>query len=138
MHYRIHLAEKQLTKLLNHAERELPYESVALLFGKEDEQQIQVRTVNIVENTSSVPETEFSVEPEEEYRLLLDAEERNERLVGIFHSHSAPPYPSEKDFENMRLNQVAWLIASKSSGEWRTKAFLLIEDQPQEIPLEIT
>ncbi|MGV9102516.1 MAG: Mov34/MPN/PAD-1 family protein, partial [Candidatus Thorarchaeota archaeon] len=58
-------------------------------------------------------------------------------LVAIFHSHTAPPHPSEKDLDNMRLNQVVWLIASRYSGTWKTRAFLLVDNQLEEIALEV-
>jgi proteasome lid subunit RPN8/RPN11 len=135
--YRVKISEKNMDQLEAHAEAELPYEAVALLFGREDGKKVHVESIRLVENVSSVPKTEFSVEPEQEYNLLLEAEKRDEHLVGIYHSHSAPPYPSDKDLENMRLNKVVWLIASKRSGTWASKAFLFIDNQPEEIPLEI-
>lgn len=135
--YRLTMSEKAINKLELHAETKLPYEAVALLFGREEGKKIHVESIRLLENVSSVPKTEFSVDPELEYELLLGAEKRDERLVGIYHSHSAPPYPSDKDVDNMRLNKVVWLIASKCSGTWKLNAFLLIDDQPEEIPLEI-
>lgn len=137
LHYRLSISKEHLNKLQAYAEAKLPYESVALLFGGKDGKRIEVKTINLVENISSAPKTEFSVEPEEEYKLLLKAEERDEHLVAIFHSHTAPPYPSEKDLDNMRLNQVVWLIASRCSGTWKTKAFLLVDNQLEEIALEV-
>lgn len=127
MIHELHLARSDHGDMLNHAENTLPLESVALLFGVIEEPIVYVRRVVRVSNASESP-TRFSVEPEEQYRLYMEAESLGEELVGIFHSHPAPPHPSATDLRYMKLNPVVWLIASKVTGEWRTAAFILEND----------
>jgi proteasome lid subunit RPN8/RPN11 len=79
----------------------------------------------------------FEVDPMTEYRLLLDAEARGEDMIGIFHSHPVPPMPSGRDIQNMNLNPVVWLIASKTTGRWRSRAFVIGDAQVVEIPLVV-
>jgi hypothetical protein len=38
----------------------------------------------------------------------------------------------------MKLNPVVWLIASKNSGNWVSKAFLMDDDRVEEIDLYLT
>ena len=137
MQYTLHLRNRDLILLHNHAENCLPLESVALLFGIIEEQLVVVRRIECVRNESDEATTSFYVNPEEEYQLLIDAEARGEELVGIFHSHPAAPMPSSSDLDNMRLNPVVWLIASKRSGAWSSKGFVLDGAVAVEIPIVI-
>jgi proteasome lid subunit RPN8/RPN11 len=135
MQYRLHLSENNLQRLEHHAEKGLPDESVALLFGNIIKNDIQVGRTVTLSNTASASGTSFSIDPETQYRLYVEAEERGETLVCIFHSHPAPPYPSPRDLDNMRLNPVVWLIASKTTGNWVYKAYILEQGKPVEIPI---
>jgi proteasome lid subunit RPN8/RPN11 len=127
-----------LNHLHKHAENNLPLEAAALLFGHVSDLAVEVSHTELVHNEASFRMTSFMVNPEEQYRLLVEAEERGEELVGIFHSHPAPPFPSSRDQQNMKLNPVVWLIASKESGKWVSKAFLMEDDQIQEVLLHLT
>ncbi|MHA2352348.1 MAG: M67 family metallopeptidase [Candidatus Thorarchaeota archaeon] len=138
MQYTLHLTAKDLDILHNHAETNLPLEAAALLFGQVSELSVIVNRIELVHNEASSSRTSFMVNPEEQYRLLVEAEERDEELVGIFHSHPAPPFPSSRDQQNMELNPVVWLIASKESGSWTSKAFLMEDNQVKEVGLYLT
>jgi hypothetical protein len=35
----------------------------------------------------------------------------------------------------MKLNPVVWLIASKESGNWESRAFLMVDDAVEEVML---
>ncbi len=133
----LQLPKATLDRLHSHAEGGLPLESVALLFGHVKESGITVTRSELLENTA-VSTISFAVDPEREYQLLIDAETRGEDWVGIFHSHPAPPRPSSRDLENMRLNPVVWAIASRETGRWETRAYLLQEDEVVEVKIVIT
>lgn len=128
------ISKGDLDRLICHAESSLPLESAALLFGRIESNVILVTRVEPVDNVlkSSVA---FEVDPMVEYRLLLDAEARGEEMIGIFHSHPAPPMPSKQDLRNMDLNPVVWLIASKTTGRWKSRAFLLDNMKLAEVSL---
>ncbi|MFQ5832954.1 MAG: Mov34/MPN/PAD-1 family protein [Candidatus Thorarchaeota archaeon] len=133
----LRLPKATLDLLHSHAEDGLPLESVALLFGHVKESGITVTRLELLENTA-VSTTSFAVDPEREYKLLIDAEARGEDWVGIFHSHPAPPRPSFRDLQNMRLNPVVWAIASRETGSWETRAYLLEEDEIVEVKIVLT
>ena len=88
-----------------------------------------------MENDSPHNLTSFSIDPEIQYSLLMDADIRGESMVGIFHSHPAPPRPSQSDMKNMQLNPVVWLIASNTTGEWVTRAYILENKSPVEVSI---
>ncbi len=125
------IKQDEIHRLLNHAENYLPLESVALLFGVVKGSNVVVNTVELVDN-SAESETTFLVDPVVQYNLLMASEEKNEDLVCIFHSHPAPPIPSSTDLRNMKLNPVVWLVASRLTGQWEYKAFLLNKNEEAE------
>ena len=137
MQYKLHLSIVDIDTLHNHAEINLPLEAAALLFGRVSDSSVIVNRIELVDNEALSSTTSFMVNPEEQYRLLVEAEEQDEELVGIFHSHPAPPFPSKRDQQNMKLNPVVWLIASKDSGSWVSKAFLLEDDQVRDVDLHL-
>jgi len=125
--------ERSLIDLLyDHAERNLPLEAVALLFGVREGDIVHVKRAELLTNVEA-SSTRFSVDPTEQYRLLIDAESRDEELICIFHSHPAPPRPSERDLRYMELNPVPWLIASRSTGTWQSRAYLFLDGEASEV-----
>jgi proteasome lid subunit RPN8/RPN11 len=132
----LRLSENDLIRLHNHAEQSLPFEAAALLFGRVQDNEVVVSHIEIVYNIAE-SRTSFSIDPEAEYKLLVEAEAREEDLVGIFHSHPAPPKPSSRDLKNMRLNPVVWLISSKLTGSWVSRAYIL-DDNLEEVGLILT
>lgn len=134
--YRLRLLESDLDALHLHAERVSPLESVALLFGNVEHTDVIVKRIELVEN-SSKSTTRFSVDPVVQYQLLIDAEKRGEEMVGIYHSHPASAKPSSIDKKNMRLNPVVWLIASKNTSGWESKAFILDSAKIIEISIDL-
>ena len=134
---RIVLSQKQIESMHRHAEEALPQEAVALILGTLSQAEVKVSQVECLDNVSKSGVTSFAVDPEIQYEILIAAEERDEEMVGIFHSHPAPPNPSSRDRENMRLNPVVWLIASKMTGEWESRAFLYRDKEITEIQMDI-
>ena len=138
MQYSLHLLRSDLLLLHEHAESNLPNEAAALIFGNVSEDSIYAEHIELVLNESSSSSISFSVNPEEQYRLLVEAEERGHELVCIFHSHPAAPYPSKTDKRNMRLNPVIWLIALKDSGTWESRAYILVDEEVEEVQLVLS
>jgi len=137
IHNQLHISRKELDRLYEHAEVHLPDEAVALLFGTTSDISVYVNRIELMKNTSTTTLTSFSVDPEAEYYLLMEAERRGEALVGIFHSHPAPPKPSLTDLRNMHLNPVVWLVASKLTGSWVIKGYVLDDDEAVEIVINV-
>lgn len=65
------------------------------------------------ENASADPKTSFLIDPDEQRRLLMHIWERNEEVVGIFHSHPrGPATPSETDrtIAEAQPDRLTWVI----------------------------
>lgn len=114
----------------------MPLESVALIFGTVQGTAVKASRIEKVQNADE-SRTTFAIDPETQYQLLIEAERCGEELVAIFHSHPAPPRPSARDMKNMELNPVVWLIASRLTGTWESRAYLLQEKEVVEIALNL-
>lgn len=85
-------------------------EVCGFLLGRRNEKEFLVLEVKQVRNRLNSPSA-FEMEPEEMVNVIDEAEERELKVVGIFHSHfKCPPVPSERDLEGMKLWSIVWLI----------------------------
>ena len=127
--------KQDLDRLHKHAERALPKEAVALLFGSIHENAVTIDRIELVENILD-SSTSFAVDPMTQYQLLTDADSRGQELVCIFHSHPSGPSPSRRDRENMSLNPVIWLITAKEKETWESHAFLLENGHIKQVEIQ--
>ncbi|HII46544.1 M67 family metallopeptidase [Pyrobaculum aerophilum] len=103
-------------------------ECVALIFGISD----TALSWRWMKNVAASP-VFFKLDPEEVYKAIVEAEERGEELLAIFHTHPGPPTPSWEDVRHMRLWPVTWIIANVF--DWHISAWR-IDGGLKTIPLE--
>ncbi len=121
-------ADKKI--LTDHAENEKPFESCAILFGKDD----IISEVFLTKNIEESP-INFTISNEQLIEGYKVAEEKKMQVIGIFHSHpNSDAYPSNTDKKFMQSNPVAWVIYSGINKNF--KAYFL-ESDIIEIPIEI-
>ncbi len=126
---KIILSESNKKILTEHADKENPNESCAILFGKNDLILEVFLTKNIDE--SSVNFTISNKQLIEGYKI---AEEKKLEVIGIFHSHpNSDAYPSNTDKKFMHSNPVVWIIYSCVNKNF--KAYFL-ESDIIEIPIQ--
>lgn len=128
---KITITEKQKQILLEHAEKEKPNESCAILFGSEIAENAKVERVFLTQNIEKSP-VNFTISADQ--RLEADRIERETglKIISIFHSHpNSEAIPSTTDKKFMELNPVIWIIFSGVTKEF--KAHTLKE----EIPIEV-
>ncbi|MHA7646848.1 M67 family metallopeptidase [Nitrosopumilus sp. S4] len=130
---KITLTDSQKQILLEHAEKEKPNESCAILFGNENDQNTTVKEIFLTKNIEESP-VNFTISNDQLIEGYNLAEQKNLDVVAIFHSHpNSIAYPSETDKKFMYSNPVVWIIYSGKSMEF--KAFVLDEDI-QEIQIQ--
>jgi proteasome lid subunit RPN8/RPN11 len=113
-------ADKKI--LTDHAENEEPFESCAILFGKDDIISEVFLTKNIEESAIN-----FTISNEQLIEGYKVAEEKKMEVIGIFHSHpDSDAYPSNTDKKFMISNPVVWIIYSGMNKNF--KAYLLEKD----------
>ena len=128
------ITKKQRDILANHAQRNFPNESCALLFGNENSNTCIVRDVFLAENAEKSP-INFTISNEELLKGYKEAEQKKQDVVGIFHSHPhSEAIPSLTDKEFMVGNPVVWVIFSNKYDEF--KAYIL-ESEIIQVPVKI-
>lgn len=126
---KIILSQSDKKILTEHAEKEKPNESCAILFGKDE----QVSEVFLAKNIEESP-VNFTISNEQLIEGYKLAEEKQVDVIGIFHSHpNSEAYPSNTDKKFMQSNPVAWIIYSGVTKDF--KAYLL-ESDIIEIPIK--
>ena len=70
--------------------------------------------------------SQFAIDPEREYQVLEAAAQDKLDLVGIFHSHPAPPDSSARDLQFMEHNPCTWVIDGIQGVRHTLRAYQLI------------
>jgi len=78
----------------------------------------------------------FAIDPEREYQVLEAAAQDKLDLVGIFHSHPAPPYPSVRDLQFMEHNPCTWVIDGIRGVRHTLKAYQLIASRLHDVQVQ--
>jgi proteasome lid subunit RPN8/RPN11 len=131
---KIILTELQKQILSNHADKERPNESCAILFGTEKDGKSKVEKVFLTKNIDQSP-VNFTISAEQRLEADKMEKELQLKIIGIFHSHpDSKAYPSSTDKKFMDLNPVVWVIFSGLLKDF--KAYIL-ESEISEIPIEI-
>ncbi|MCS7116401.1 MAG: M67 family metallopeptidase [Nitrososphaerota archaeon] len=132
--HRLEIDTESFEALKIESDRVWPLEACALLIGRVYGDVAVVYKVSIVENADASQIT-FSIRPEDLLRAYLDAEREGLDVIGVFHSHPAPPQPSVRDLEFMKINPIVWLIISKPSGDYG--AFQWIEGSIERVEVNL-
>jgi len=129
----IRLPQEFAQEMIAQAREEAPYEACGVIAGKEGKAVKLYRTANAEHSP-----TTYRLEPEEQYRILMEMEEKGWELWGIYHSHPAfPAYPSARDIEQAYFPESLYLIVSLAQEELEIKAFRIVEGEVREEELSI-
>jgi proteasome lid subunit RPN8/RPN11 len=134
----ISITKNQVKKLAEETVDKYPAEACALLLGVYRGEKAVVKEVRIAKNVNN-SSTSFTLDPSFVYQVLLEGEREGLEIVGIFHAHPAPPYPSSSDREGMKLWPVIWLIAQNKPNEvFKLFAFKLGKaEDAEEVMVEV-
>ena len=128
------LLQDHIEILTNHAKKNIPNESCAILFGKIENEIFDVKDVFLTKNTEESP-INFTISNDELLAAYSEAEKRKLEIIGIFHSHpDSIAYPSSTDKKYMEINPVPWVIFSNKNKEFRAYIF---ESEIMPVSLEI-
>lgn len=112
--------QKQI--LENHANKQSPNESCAILVGNIEDNKVIVKDVFLTDNIEK-SQINFTISPEQTLQGYTRAQKRDMEIVGIFHSHpSSEAQPSATDQKYMELNPYVWVIYSGINNDF--KAFV--------------
>ena len=123
----ISISKNHFKTIVDHAEKNAPYESVSILAGVVKDNKAVVKEVFTPENVDRSTVT-FTVDPLHLLDIYTDIDSKNLEVVGIFHTHPAPPYPSGTDKLYMEVNRCVWLISTTSKPN-EPKGYLFLENR---------
>ncbi|MHA1461923.1 MAG: Mov34/MPN/PAD-1 family protein [Candidatus Heimdallarchaeota archaeon] len=120
------IPEELFEKMVKHAKNTAPYESVSIIAGTIKDKQALAEKVFTPENIDKST-VSFTVDPLILLEIYTKIDEIDLEVVGIFHTHPAPPFPSGTDKKFMEVNPSVWLISSTSEPT-KPKGYLLREN----------
>jgi proteasome lid subunit RPN8/RPN11 len=88
-----------------------PKEACSFLLGKFQDEAAVVMKIIPADNTLDSP-LAFEISPSEVFNVFDVADRLHLEVIGVYHSHLAPPKPSEIDLHYMKVNPMVWLIVS--------------------------
>jgi len=128
------LLQNHIELLTDHAKRNIPNESCAILFGKIENENFIVKDVFLTKNIEN-SSINFTISNDELITAYGEAEKRKLEVIGIFHSHpDSNAYPSTTDKKYMEINPVPWVIFSNKNKEFKAYIF---ESEIMHVYLEI-
>lgn len=120
-------------ELLAHAREDAPNECCGLIGGRDGE----IETVYRARNAEASP-LRYNIDPQDQFRIMSEMEERGEELAAIYHSHTASPaYPSQTDINLAAYPGVTYLIVSLADGDRPLRGFDIEAGEVTEVDLTV-
>lgn len=117
--------------MLEHVLNCLPQEACGLIGGVDG----FVFYERPIKNISGNP-YRFRMDPDEQIEAMFEIEERGHQIIAIYHSHpSGPDFPSDVDIDQAAYPEAAYLIWYPSGESWNCRAFRMVPEGFEEIPI---
>src|SRR5688572_5840066 len=119
--------------MVEHARKEAPNECCGLIGGTEGEAVSLYRAIN-----SEGSPLRYNLDPQDQFRIMSEMDDKGEELAAIYHSHTASPaYPSQTDINLAAYPDAVYLIVSLADGEEPLRGFHIVDGQVSEAELSI-
>jgi proteasome lid subunit RPN8/RPN11 len=106
-------------QMVDHAREEAPNECCGLIGGSDG----QAVTLYRAANSEGSP-LRYNLDPQDQFRIMREMEERGQELTAIYHSHTnSPAYPSQTDINLAAYPDALYLIVSLAEGEQPLRGF---------------
>ncbi|MEK6277526.1 MAG: M67 family metallopeptidase [Actinomycetota bacterium] len=100
-------------EMVAHAREDAPNECCGMIGGSDGE----AVTVYRARNAEASP-LRYSLDAQDQFRVMKEMEERGEELLGIYHSHTASPaYPSQTDVNLATYPDAVYVIVSLGNSD---------------------
>ena len=120
-------------ELLAHAREDAPNECCGLIGGSDG----VARTVYRARNAEASP-LRYNLDPQDQFRIMTEMDEKGEELSAIYHSHTASPaYPSQTDINLAAYPDAIYLIVSLAEGEKELRGYRIEDGEVTEVVLEV-
>lgn len=122
------LREEHISQMVEHARSEAPLEACGVLAGKGG----VVERAYPAANMEKSP-VRYRMDPQEQFHILMEIEEKGWELLGIYHSHpGGAAYPSATDIKLAFYPDCVHFIVSLAEGEPKVCAFRIVESEVRE------
>jgi proteasome lid subunit RPN8/RPN11 len=119
-------------EMVRHAREDAPNECCGLIGGEDGE----AKTLYRAHNAEASP-LRYNLDPQDQFRIMTEMEERGEELSAIYHSHTgSPAYPSQTDINLAAYPDTVYLIVSLVEGE-DLRGFNIRDDEVTEVDLVV-
>jgi [CysO sulfur-carrier protein]-S-L-cysteine hydrolase len=104
----VRISRQLIDEILAHAREEAPNECCGLIGSRDGQAERVYRAAN-----AEASPLRYGLDPQEQYGLMQEIEERGEELGAIYHSHTrSEAYPSQTDVNLAFYPDALYLIAS--------------------------
>ncbi|HEX5820155.1 MAG TPA: M67 family metallopeptidase [Solirubrobacterales bacterium] len=120
-------------ELLAHARDDAPNECCGLVGGNDG----VAKSVYRARNAEASP-LRYNLDPQDQFRIMSEMDERGEELSAIYHSHTASPaYPSQTDINLASYPDALYLIVSLAEGEEPLRGYRIEDGKVNEVELQV-
>jgi proteasome lid subunit RPN8/RPN11 len=113
------ITHKDYTEIRRHGEETYPHECCGVLLGQMDDGARTVTSTARCGNTrTDSPQNRYHIDPKELVRIQRQARDRNEDIIGFYHSH--PDHPaqwSKTDLEEAHWIGCSYVITRVAAGK---------------------
>lgn len=129
----VQIPRKIYEDLVAHAREEAPNECCGLIGGTDG----VARTVYRARNAEASP-LRYNLDPQDQFRIMSEMDEKGEELSAIYHSHTASPaYPSQTDINLAAYPDALYLIVSLADGEEPLRGYNIKDGEVTEVDLDM-
>lgn len=122
----VSLTKSQYKYLKDISIKAQPFEGCALLLGYVIEKKVEITDIISTKNIDKSKVT-FKIDSTTVFKVYEQAGRENKEVIGVFHSHPAPPRPSSLDIQYMSVNPIVWLILSTTN--LKISAYQMLNNQ---------
>ena len=127
------IPKKLYDELLAHARDDVPNECCGLVGGNDG----VAKSVYRARNAEASP-LRYNLDPQDQFRIMTEMDERGEELSAIYHSHTASPaYPSQTDINLASYPDALYLIVSLAEGEEPLRGYRIEDGKVNEVELQV-
>jgi proteasome lid subunit RPN8/RPN11 len=130
----VRISREFADEMVAHAREEAPNECCGMIGGRDGEATAVYRSIN-----AEASPLRYSLDANDQFRIMREMEEKGEDLAGIYHSHTASAaYPSQTDVNLAAYPDAVYLIVSlQDASNPELRGFWIRDGAIEEAPLDV-
>jgi proteasome lid subunit RPN8/RPN11 len=130
----VQIPQQIFDQLIAHAREEAPNECCGMIGGEDGAATTVYRSIN-----AEASRLRYSLDANDQFRIMRQMEESGEDLLAIYHSHTASaPYPSQTDVNLAAYPDAVYVIVSLQDSEHpEVRGFWIRDGQIEEAELDV-